>query len=92
MVKRHGLFVVLSTILIFFILFEIFLRVGFGDRYAPRLPFWVLDEELGWRVNSQLDSDFHGKDYRIHVRTDENGYPYIGKLSPDNDGLTEINP
>jgi hypothetical protein len=58
---------------------EVFLRTAFDGKYGKRPAFFVSDPTLGWTINPGLDDTFYGADFRIRVRTDENGYR-LGRL------------
>lgn len=53
---------------------EISLRHACGDKYGKRPCFYVADPVLGWKPASNLDHTFYGRDFKIQVRTDEDGH------------------
>ena len=55
-------------------MYEFALRIAFGDKFGKRPRFIIADKELGWNPNHDLDNNFYGSDFRMAVRTDEDGY------------------
>jgi hypothetical protein len=49
-------------------------RTLYGDKYGPRPGFYTSDDRLGWRPAPNLDHTFYGPDFKIHIRTDADGY------------------
>ncbi|UCF05579.1 MAG: SGNH/GDSL hydrolase family protein [bacterium] len=54
-------------------LFEIILRLAYGDMYRKRPEFFLADDELGWKPSANLDHTFYGPDFKIDIRTDNEG-------------------
>jgi GDSL-like Lipase/Acylhydrolase family len=58
---------------LFGIVAELVLRAGFDPRYAPRTDFEVPDPRTVWAPAPNLDGEYFGADYSMHVVTDEHG-------------------
>jgi hypothetical protein len=65
--------IVIIGVVIALALCELVLRLIHGGRYGKRPEFFVADDELGWIPASNLDHTFHGSDFEIRVRTDNEG-------------------
>ncbi|MFQ5510315.1 MAG: hypothetical protein ACE5EO_00545 [Candidatus Krumholzibacteriia bacterium] len=53
---------------------EIALRIVYADKFGKRPLFYVADDTLGYKPNADLDHTFYGRDFRITMRTDAEGY------------------
>jgi hypothetical protein len=62
-----------------FVAAELLVRATTGDKFTSRPGFYVPGGELGWVPNANLDHEFFGGDYSIHIRTDASGFR-LGKL------------
>lgn len=60
---------------------ELFVRIYFQGRYAPRPNFTAADADLGLTITRNLNHVFFGRDFSIAIKTDEDGYR-LGKLGP----------
>jgi len=48
-------------------------RVLFGELFAQRPGFYVHDAQVGWKPEINLDHTFHGDDFRMSIRTNNQG-------------------
>jgi hypothetical protein len=53
--------------------FELYLRVRYGERFAPRPVFYNRDATLGWVPSPRLDNTFFGPDFAMRIATDDHG-------------------
>jgi hypothetical protein len=65
---------VLSAALLLILLGEIGLRVAYQDRFGIRPRFYISDDLLGWKAESNLDHTYYGRDFTCEIKTDSDGY------------------
>lgn len=65
---------VLLGVLTAIVLCEAVLRIAYGDKFGRRPGFYIDDKELGWKSAPNLDHNYYGPDFKIAVKTDDDGY------------------
>ena len=80
MTLRHAAAIVAVNLLVLIVgaaalavAFELFLRVRYGERFAPRPVFYDREAILGWVPSPNLDNTFFGPDFSMSIATDEHG-------------------